>query len=57
MTTLDLGGAGDYKRKYGTRELWLPWCRRSRVPGLSLMRTVARGATKRRQAWAGRRGS
>jgi CelD/BcsL family acetyltransferase involved in cellulose biosynthesis len=57
MTTLDLGGAGDYKRKYGTRELWLPWCRRSRVPGLSLMRTVARRATKRRQAWAGRRSS
>jgi hypothetical protein len=57
MTTLDLGGAGDYKRKYGTRELWLPWCRRSRVPGLSLMRTVAQGATKRRQAWSGRRAS
>jgi CelD/BcsL family acetyltransferase involved in cellulose biosynthesis len=57
MTTLDLGGAGDYKRKYGTRELWLPWCRRSRVPGLSLMRTVAREATKRRQAWSGRRAS
>jgi CelD/BcsL family acetyltransferase involved in cellulose biosynthesis len=57
VTTLDLGGAGDYKRKYGTRELWLPWCRRSRVPGLSLMRTVARAATKRRQAWSGRRAS
>ena len=54
MTTLDLGGAGDYKRRYGPRELWLPFFRRSRVPGLSLMRTVAQVATKRRQAWLGR---
>jgi Acetyltransferase (GNAT) domain len=55
MTTLDLGGAGDYKRKYGTRELWLPWFRRSRLPGLSRMRAVAQAATRRRQEWSGRR--
>ena len=55
VTTLDLGGAGDYKRRYGPRELWLPWFRRSRVPGLRLMRTVAREAVSRRQAWLGRR--
>jgi hypothetical protein len=55
VTTLDLGGAGDYKRKYGPRELWLPWFRRSRVPGLSLMRAAAKVAVRRRQEWLGRR--
>jgi hypothetical protein len=56
VSTLDLGGGGDYKHKYGPRELWLPWFRRSRVPGLRLMRTIARVTTERRQAWLGRRG-
>jgi hypothetical protein len=55
MTALDLGGAGDYKRRYGPHELWLPWFRRSRLPGLRLLRTVAREATRRRQQWQGRR--
>jgi Acetyltransferase (GNAT) domain len=55
MTALDLGGAGDYKLRYGPRELWLPLFHRSRVPGLSSLRTLARAATKRRQAWMGRR--
>ena len=34
MTALDLGGGGDYKRRYGPRELRLPLFRRSRFPGL-----------------------
>jgi hypothetical protein len=55
MTLLDTGGAGDYKRKYGTREVWVPWARRSRVPGLAALRGLARGAVRRRQAWRGRR--
>jgi CelD/BcsL family acetyltransferase involved in cellulose biosynthesis len=55
VTALDLGGAGDYKRRYGPREVWLPWFRRSRIPGLGLMRTIAREAVGRRQAWLGRR--
>jgi Acetyltransferase (GNAT) domain len=54
MSTLDLGGGGDYKRKYAPRELWLPFLRRSRVPGLSHMRTLARIAVQGRQAWRGR---
>jgi Acetyltransferase (GNAT) domain len=54
MTALDLGGAGDYKRRYGPRDLWLPFFRRSRVPGLSAMRTLARTATRQRQALRGR---
>ena len=55
MTALDLGGAGDYKRRYGPQELWLPSFRRSRVPGLAAMRTLARAAIRRRQAWRGHR--
>jgi Acetyltransferase (GNAT) domain len=55
MTVLDTGGAGDYKRKYGTRELWVPWARRSRVPGALALRGLARDAVRRRQAWRGRR--
>jgi CelD/BcsL family acetyltransferase involved in cellulose biosynthesis len=54
-TVLDLGGAGDYKRKYGPRELWLPFVHRSRFPGLSRLRAVARSAVRRRQEWRGRR--
>jgi CelD/BcsL family acetyltransferase involved in cellulose biosynthesis len=55
MSTLDMGGGGDYKRRYGPRELWVPFFRRSRVPGLSQMRSVARVANAGRQAWLGRR--
>jgi hypothetical protein len=55
MTVLDTGGAGDYKRKYGTREVWVPWARRSRVPGVLALRGLARGAVRRRQEWRGRR--
>jgi len=52
--TLDLGGAGDYKRKYGTTEAWVPALRRSRVAGLPQLRALARVATARRQRWRGR---
>jgi predicted N-acyltransferase len=55
MTAIDLGGAGDYKRKYGPREVWLPWVRRSRGRGLSELRSLAKIAARRRQAWRGRR--
>jgi len=38
---LDMGGGGDYKRKYGGRELSHPIFRKSRVPGLMKLRDVA----------------
>jgi CelD/BcsL family acetyltransferase involved in cellulose biosynthesis len=41
MSILDMGGGGDYKRKYGPRELSVPWLRRSRVPALGLARDIA----------------
>ena len=41
MTTLDMGGGGDYKRKYGVQEVRIPTFARSRVPGLMFLRDVA----------------
>jgi CelD/BcsL family acetyltransferase involved in cellulose biosynthesis len=41
VTILDLGGGGDYKRKFGPRELSVPFFRRSRLPGLMRLRDAA----------------
>ncbi len=38
---LDMGGGGDFKRKFGTQERQIPIMRRSRVPGLVALRDVA----------------
>jgi CelD/BcsL family acetyltransferase involved in cellulose biosynthesis len=38
---LDMGGGGDYKRKYGGVELSHPIFRKSRLPGLMTMRDLA----------------
>jgi len=45
---LDLGGGGDYKRKYGAPEKLIPYVRKSRVPGLVALRDLAAYAYKRR---------
>jgi hypothetical protein len=37
----DMGGGGEYKRKYGGAEITVPWVRRSRYPGLEPLRTGA----------------
>jgi CelD/BcsL family acetyltransferase involved in cellulose biosynthesis len=42
MTTMELGGGGDYKRKFGPRDLTVPRLRKSRVPGLGRLREPAR---------------
>jgi hypothetical protein len=42
MTVLDMGGGGEYKRKYGPVEFSVPFFRKSRLPGLGLMRELAR---------------
>jgi len=39
---LDMGGGGDYKRKYGGDELIVPHVVRSRIRGLQTMRELAR---------------
>ena len=38
---LDMGGGGDYKRKYGPRELRVPFVRKARLPGLMALRNLA----------------
>jgi CelD/BcsL family acetyltransferase involved in cellulose biosynthesis len=49
---LDMGGGGEYKRKYGPRERHIPFFRKSRVAGLMALRDLAarvywRRATRR----------
>ncbi|HEY3181435.1 MAG TPA: GNAT family N-acetyltransferase [Gaiellaceae bacterium] len=54
LTTLDLGGGGDYKRKYGVREIHVPALAVSRVPGLMILRNTA--AQVLTYPWLRRRG-
>jgi CelD/BcsL family acetyltransferase involved in cellulose biosynthesis len=42
VTTMDMGGGGDYKRKYGPIELNVPFFRKSRIRGLGTLRELAR---------------
>lgn len=53
VSVLDTGGGGDYKRKYGVREVTVPMGRRSRLPGLARARDVA-AAVYSRAAFGGR---
>ena len=55
ISGLDLGGGGEYKRKYGPREVRVPHLRASRFPGLSALRGLARFATEQGNALRGRR--
>ena len=41
IEVLDMGGGGEYKRKYGPRESTVPHFRRSKVPGLLVLRDLA----------------
>jgi CelD/BcsL family acetyltransferase involved in cellulose biosynthesis len=57
MKVLDMGGGGDYKRRYGPRELIVPAFRRSRLAAVGLLRdlaarTAARRLTPRRSLFA-----
>jgi CelD/BcsL family acetyltransferase involved in cellulose biosynthesis len=45
---LDMGGGGDYKRKYGPVEYSVPWFRRSRIAALGKARDVAANVINRR---------
>jgi hypothetical protein len=40
MTVMDMGGGGDYKRRYGPRELRVPALRKSRLPLLVRLRDL-----------------
>jgi hypothetical protein len=45
----DMGGAGDYKRKYGGHAISIPWIRMSRYPALDALRATAAHAVRARQ--------
>lgn len=47
--TYDLGGAGEYKRQYGGREIRTPWIRKSKYAWMEPARTLAQEAFRVRQ--------
>jgi CelD/BcsL family acetyltransferase involved in cellulose biosynthesis len=52
---LDMGGGGDYKRKYGPREFTVPSFRKARLPGLLHARDLAERLARRRLRRTGAR--
>jgi Acetyltransferase (GNAT) domain len=54
MQILDLGGAGDYKKKFGGRPISVPWVRVSAQPFLPLLRTTAKTFFTLKQQLRGR---
>jgi len=51
--TYDLGGAGEYKRQYGGREIRIPWVRKSKYPWMESARTLAQEVFRVRQQMQG----
>jgi hypothetical protein len=45
----DMGGSGEYKRKYGGYEIAVPWFRISKYPVIPILRETARRTMKLRQ--------
>ena len=54
IKTLDLGGAGEYKRKYGVSDISVPWLRVSKYPVLPALRDGMAALVKVRQRIAGK---
>ena len=54
LRTYDMGGGGEYKRKYGGSEIEVPWFRKSKYPWLRYMRELAERSHKLRQQCLGR---
>jgi hypothetical protein len=49
LRTYDMGGGGEYKRKYGGTEIEVPWFRKSKYPWIRYLREVAQQSHKLRQ--------
>lgn len=45
----DMGGGGEYKRKYGGRPIAVPWIRHSHIPGFEMLRSLAKRLVEMRQ--------
>ena len=50
----DMGGGGEYKRKYGGYEIEVPWFRKSKYPWMRYLRDMAQQSYKVHQRWSGR---
>jgi len=50
----DMGGGGEYKRKFGGREIEVPWFRKSKYPWLGYFRQLAERSHRFRRQWRGR---
>jgi Acetyltransferase (GNAT) domain len=53
LHTYDMGGGGEYKRKYGGREIEVPWFRKSKYPWIDYLRNIAQKSNKLRQQCLG----
>ena len=53
LRTYDMGGGGDYKRKYGGSEIQVPWFRKSKYPWLRYLREWAEHSHKLKREWLG----
>jgi hypothetical protein len=49
LRTYDMGGGGEYKRKYGGKEIQVPWLRKSKYPWVRYLRTLAQQGYRLRQ--------
>jgi hypothetical protein len=54
LRTYDMGGGGEYKRKYGGSEIEVPWFRKSKYPWLRYLRELAEHGHSVRQQCFGR---
>jgi hypothetical protein len=54
LRTYDMGGGGEYKRKFGGREIAVPWIRKSKYPWIGFLRDMAQHSHKLRQQCLGR---
>ena len=54
LRTYDMGGGGEYKRKYGGVEIQVPWFRKSKYPWLRYMRELAEHSHRLRHQCFGR---
>lgn len=53
LRTYDMGGGGEYKRKYGGGEIEVPWFRKSKYPWIRYLRDMAQQSHKVRQQCLG----
>lgn len=53
LRTYDMGGGGEYKRKYGGGEIEVPWFRKSKYPWIRYLRDMAQHSHKVRQQCIG----